>query len=339
MKNTKKKDYRENKLKFWRILQIDEEIRTGKFPNTKDLAKKLEIGTRTIERDIEFMRDMYDAPIEYNSKQGGYFYTSETFFLKSLFLTEQELFAIAVFEKTLQQYRNTPIEGQLRAVFSKLSNLLPKDLVSINTFWLDDEVTYISEPAPSIDEKVFETVFSSVKRRHRLKFFYRSLEQAEPSLRICEPYHIICQRGAWYVLGYCLEKKEERIFSFSRMTKVKILEHESFEMPVDFKIENYIDKNIGVWLTKRKPFTVKLLFTSEVGVFAEEHIWNKDQKVRVNKDKSVEVSFKTTQFEEVKRFCLGQGATVKVLAPSELKTAVLDEAKRISELYHNDNNE
>lgn len=49
----------------------------------------------------------------------------------------------------------------------------------------------------------------------------------------------------------------------------------------------------------------------------------------VHTDKSVEVRFKTNQVEEIKRFCLGQGATVRVLEPPELLQAVQKEIEKI----------
>ena len=150
---------------------------------------------------------------------------------------------------------------------------------------------------------------------------------------MCEPYHIVCQRGAWYVIGRCVDKNEERIFSFSRMSGIEVLKDRPFELPTGFTVEQYIDKNVGVWLNRRELFTVRLLFSSSVGVFAEEHIWNEEQTVRVHEDKSVEVSFKTTQFEEIKRFVLGQGATVRVLEPPELVQAVQKEIEEMREMY------
>lgn len=323
----------EGKVQFWRLLRIDEAIRAGKFPSIAKMAVEFEVSRRTIERDIEFLRDMYNAPIEYDSVKRGYFYAEKTFFLKSLFLSDSELFSVALFEKTLRQYRNTPIEGRLKGVFEKLTSLLPGDLVSVNALWLDDGVTFITDPSPAIEPEIFEAVFSGVKRKRALQFFYRSLEQNEPSLRVCEPYHIVCQRGAWYVIGRCREKQDERIFSFSRMSRISVLDDETFEVPLDFKAEKYIDRNVGVWLRKNEPFTVRLLFSHAVGVFAEEHIWSEEQTVCVHADKSVEVSFKTTQFEELKRFCLGQGATVKVLEPVELVEAVREEAAKIARMY------
>ena len=329
---------KEGKVQFWRLLKIDEQLRAKRFPTARSLAKEFDVSKRTVERDIEFLRDRYEAPIEYDHSKCGYAYTQETFFLKSLFLTDEELFSAAVFEKALQQYRNTPIEGRLKAVFAKLTELLPDDAVSVNTMWLGDSLTFIPEPSPEISPEIFDAVFSGVKARRAIRFLYRSLTQTEAAVRTCEPYHIVCQRGAWYVIGRCVDKNEERIFSFSRMSEIEVLKDWAFELPAGFTVEQYIDKNVGVWLNRRKPFTVRLLFSASVSAFAEEHIWNEEQTVLVHEDKSVEVSFKTTQFEEMKRFVLGQGATVRVLEPAELVQAVQKEIEEMRSLYQNEKN-
>jgi len=329
---------KEGKVQFWRLLKIDEQLRAKRFPTARSLAKEFDVSKRTVERDIEFLRDRYEAPIEYDHSKCGYAYTQETFFLKSLFLTDEELFSAAVFEKALQQYRNTPIEGRLKAVFAKLAELLPDDAVSVNTMWLGDALTFIPEPSPEIRPEIFDAVFNGVKARRAICFQYRSLTQAEPTTRMCEPYHIVCQRGAWYVIGRCADKNEERIFSFSRMSEIEVLKDWAFELPTGFTVEQYIDKNVGVWLNRREPFMVRLLFSASVSVFAEEHIWNEEQTVLVHEDKSVEVSFKTTQFEEIKRFVLGQGATVRVLEPPELVQAVQKEIEEMRSLYQNEKN-
>ena len=55
-KSTKPPEAR-NRHAIWRIHQIDALLRAGKSPNTTWLAAKLETSRRSIERDIEFMRD------------------------------------------------------------------------------------------------------------------------------------------------------------------------------------------------------------------------------------------------------------------------------------------
>lgn len=57
-----------------RLLVINNDIGTGKYPNTPKLAKKLEVSIATISRDVEFLRDRLNAPIEYSFEKKGYYY-------------------------------------------------------------------------------------------------------------------------------------------------------------------------------------------------------------------------------------------------------------------------
>lgn len=76
---------------------------------------------RTILRDIEEMRNFYNAPIEVREGKDGYYYSEPNFFLKSVMITEGELFSVALFDQLLEQYRNTPLESNLRSTFEKIT--------------------------------------------------------------------------------------------------------------------------------------------------------------------------------------------------------------------------
>lgn len=47
-------------------------IRAGYYPNCSDLARILETSTKSIHRDIDFMRDRFEMPIQYNGSRFGY---------------------------------------------------------------------------------------------------------------------------------------------------------------------------------------------------------------------------------------------------------------------------
>lgn len=135
--------------------------------------------------------------------------------------------------------------------------------------------------------------------------------------RKIDPYHVVCQRGNWYVMGKCHERDDIRIFSFSRMKNIKILK-DKFAFPKKFKPSDYFDTEMGVWLSDKTPLTVELLVDKEIGTYALNRIWHSEQVVEEREDGSVYVKFETTQKKEVLRWVLGQGHTVKVLGPQEL---------------------
>ena len=131
---------------------------------------------RTISRDIEEMKLFYNAPITFDRAKNGYYYTEDSFYIKDISLSEGELFSVALFERLLSGYRNTPLEKHLRSVFRKIAESLG-ERATIDTMYLDDSVTYISEPLAQIDAEVFNAVFSAVRQSKEIRFDYRPLQK------------------------------------------------------------------------------------------------------------------------------------------------------------------
>ena len=321
----------EQKVKTNRLLLIDKAIRAGKYPNANTLASLAEVNPRTIQRDIEYMRDMYGAPLEYDPARRGYYYTEDNFYLKSVPITEGELFSIALFDQLLEQYRNTPLEKALRDIFTKIIQCLP-DKVNVDTGFLNSQLTFIPDIAGSIDLKVFETIFNALKKKQTICFEYRPLEQSEYKTRKADPYHAICHRGNWYFIAYCHERREPRMFAFSRIRNVS-LSKGGYSIPAGFDPYDFFDKEMGVWASSRTAHTIELRFEKEIGIYALDRRWHSTQTVRENKDGSVYVKFTTTQIPEVLRWVLGQGHTVKVLGPAELVEMVKAETERVRGMY------
>ena len=56
-----------------RMLRIHQAIQSGIFPNATRLAEQMEVSKKSIHRDIDFMRDRLDLPVEYDAAKYGYF--------------------------------------------------------------------------------------------------------------------------------------------------------------------------------------------------------------------------------------------------------------------------
>jgi predicted DNA-binding transcriptional regulator YafY len=324
----------EEKVRINRILMIDEAIRAGDYPSIEKLARRAEVNPRTIERDIEYLRDMYAAPIEYDRQRRGYCYSEPNFFIKSVVLTEGELFSVALFDRLLEQYDNTPLADDLRRIFGKIAHSLP-ERVTVDTAGFDSQVSFVSEHQSRIDAKVFERIFTALKTGRTIRFNYRPLRKTTAMRRTADPYHAICQRGNWYFIGHCHDKQEPRMFSFSRTRNVT-LTGKHFDIPSGFRPEAYFDQAMGVFASARTPYTVELLIDSEISTYALERQWHDTQTVEQREDGSVYVTFTTTQMPEVLRWVLGQGHTVKVLSPPELIGMVKDEAEKARMMYTGD---
>ena len=65
---------RQSRPVIYRIFAIDGVLSGGACAAADALAERLEVSRRTIERDIEQLRDFFGAPIAYDRKRRGYWY-------------------------------------------------------------------------------------------------------------------------------------------------------------------------------------------------------------------------------------------------------------------------
>src|ERR1700737_5032908 len=76
---------------LYRFQEIFGAIKSGKFPNRIGLARSIEVTTKTIQRDLDYMRYQLGLPIEYDSIRGGYYFTRPVTDLPLFQLSEAEL--------------------------------------------------------------------------------------------------------------------------------------------------------------------------------------------------------------------------------------------------------
>jgi len=130
-----------------RMLRIHHAVSACHFPNASTLALEIEVATKTIHRDIEFMRDRLGLPIEFDPRRNGYHYTEEVSAFPNIQITEGELFALVVAEKALQQYRGTNFEKPLLSAIRKMEQSLP-DTISVNLADIEQTISFRTRAEP-----------------------------------------------------------------------------------------------------------------------------------------------------------------------------------------------
>jgi len=58
-----------------RMLRLHERLMENRYPNCRQMAEELEVAAKTVQRDINFMRDQMRLPIEYDKGRFGFHYT------------------------------------------------------------------------------------------------------------------------------------------------------------------------------------------------------------------------------------------------------------------------
>ena len=311
------------------IMKIDQSIINGEYPNVNKLNKKYgwNLSRSTIGRYIEILKTDYDAPIDYDFQKNGYYYTDPTFYLQRVMLNEGELLTLSTILPLLEQYKNTPLEKTYRDLMMKLIKMLP-DNITVDSALINNEVHFSSDPVTKLEDGVFENVLKATKMHKILEMEYKTAQNKNYEIRKFNPYHIICQKGSWYVLGYSHHAQAIRLYAMPRIRKCKTT-NEKFSIPKDFKLEQHIDVQMGAWGYNSEKFKVEIEFVKGLKTFVMERTWHKGQTVKENKDGSVYLSFETNQLSQVASWVMSFTGGAKVLNPPELKKRVADAAREI----------
>lgn len=314
-----------------RITQIDAMLRGGNFIKIEDLVFKFGVNKRTIERDFERLRDELNAPLEYDKSSNMYHYTDSTFSVPNVLLTEGELFTVATIMPLMEQYKNTPLEDSFKNIMNKISSFLP-DKVNVDSSFLNKDVSFISDPLPKIETEVFNSIFKAIRTQKVIKFNYKSTGSAVFREKILNPYHVLCQKGAWYVFGFDCLANDFRVLAMARIKDIEFT-GESFKIQKDFDINKHVDLNFGIWNNPNPPVEYELLFIPRMANYILEREWHKNQVVEQKEDGSILLKFKSNQKQMIFSWVLSFGAAVKVLSPKDLQDEVKKECLKVVEEY------
>lgn len=198
-----------------RILRIQQLMEKGGFPNCSAFAREFEVSERTIHRDLDFMRDRLEMPIEYDSRKRGFYFSSPIETFPAITVTEADLVALFIAEKVLAQYAGTGLEEPLRQTFQKLAHQLDGH-VSVKWHDLQSTVSFRSTGVARADLKLFQKIAKAVIDREELEFSYSKLNNPNDEPRRVHPYHIAWVNAQWYLLAHDLARQQLRTFALSR---------------------------------------------------------------------------------------------------------------------------
>jgi proteasome accessory factor B len=309
-----------------RMLRIHQALQSGGFPNASKLAREIEVATKTIHRDIEFMRDRLNLPVEFDSSRNGYHYIGEVSAFPTMQITEGEIFALVVAEKALQQYRGTSFEKPLLSAIRKMEQALP-DTISLNLADIEQTISFRTRAEPILDLKIFDALARAVAQRQQLELHYRKPGQAKTEARLVDPYHLANINGEWFLFAHDHARKDIRTFVPARIQSLKSTGR-NFERSRKFSLEKRLRDSFGVHSGEGE-YEVVIRFNARAADYVREKKWHESQQLREKKGGGVELKLKLSSLAEIERWVLSWGGDAKVLKPRELAGAVRQAAQKI----------
>jgi proteasome accessory factor B len=302
-----------------RMLRIHQAIQGGKFPNATVLARELEVSTKSVHRDLDFMRDRLQLPLEWKAGRHGYHYTAEVSAFPGIQISEGELVALVVAEKALQQYRGTSFEKPLLSALRKMEQSLP-DTISISLSEVEQTISFRMRAEPILDLEIFDALAKATAARRQLALTYRKAGQQQSEQRVIDPYHFANINGEWFLFAFDHLRKDIRTFIPARIKAVRQT-GKTFARSESFSLEKRLRGSFGVHAGDGE-YQVVVRFNEKVADYVREKKWHESQRLRELKGGAVELSLRLSSLAEIERWLLGWAGNATVIKPAELAKSI-----------------
>lgn len=181
-----------------------------------ELAARFEVSRRTILRDVDALCRA-GIPIVSRQGAGGGFSIMDGYRVDRALLTGAEMRAILTGLRTLDSVSGMQRYAQLMEKLSAgSSSMLPGD-----DHILIDLASWYRGP---LSEKI-ELIHAAIEAGRRVTFRYYA--PSGESEREIEPYFLVFQWSSWYVYGWCLARRDWRLFKLNRLAELTM--GEAFE--------------------------------------------------------------------------------------------------------------
>ena len=305
-------------MKIDRLIGILSVLLQEEKVTAPELAERFEVSRRTINRDID---DLLYAGIPIRTAQGtgGGISIAEGYKMDRTILTSKDMQMILAGLRSLDSVSGSSYYGQL---MEKIQARSSEFISGRESILIDLSSWYKNTLAPKIS-----TIQDAIENRHLLEFYYYA--QSGEGKRTIEPYYVVFKWTSWYVYGWCLKRKDYRLFKLNRMDQVK-------ETIKDFSCRNAPVPNLSSELKYPRNIVLKAIFTpdmkwrlvEEFGPGCYEEL--EDGRLLLIRNYA--------DMDNLTMWMLTFGDKVEVIEPQELRKRLKTMAESMIKLYGGKNN-
>jgi predicted DNA-binding transcriptional regulator YafY len=197
-----------------RLLQLLSLLQTRRDWPGPELADRLDIGIRTLRRDVDRLRRL-GYPVQATPGVAGGYRLGAGAELPPLLLDEEEAVAVAVGLRTAASVGVAGIEETSVRALAKLEQVLPSRLRRRVNAVGAATVPYPGT-GPAVDPETLAIIAGAVRDHERLRFKYRARE-GQDSRRVVEPHGLVHTGKRWYLVAFDTGRDEWRTFRVDRI--------------------------------------------------------------------------------------------------------------------------
>jgi predicted DNA-binding transcriptional regulator YafY len=297
-------------VKRWSIEELQDRIADRfmeEFGSKKDAPS-----ISTIRGDLKYLRNIYKAPIPYPARK-GYYYEDRSFTIKRISIADEELDAIMLMMRFLEQFKDTALYRQYKGA---MEHILDQSELSASKHYDPSFIEF--EPGPAAaGQEWLDPLIASIRQKQPLRIRYKSYYAESTRDFEVSPYYLKQYEGRWYLIAYNHQKHKLRTFGLDRVQDLKELDQTYIES--DFDPKDYYRHFIGITvLADAQPKEVILATSPQQAGYFKSRPWHHSQEIIKEEKDEVWFRFFVVVTEEFLMKIRAQGKRVRVVEPSNI---------------------
>ncbi|MGC5166643.1 helix-turn-helix transcriptional regulator [Luteimicrobium sp. DT211] len=198
-----------------RLLELLSLLQARREWTGRELAGRLEVGERTVRRDVERLRSLGYPVAATRGVAGGYRLEAGAA-MPPLLLSDDEAVAIAVGLRTAARHPVSGIDESAARAIAKLEQVLPPRLRARVVALAGATVDVPPDgPAAVVDADTLAAFAAAVRDHETVRFDYARHDGTD-SRRRAEPHRLVVWGRRWYLLAWDLDRGDWRTFRLDR---------------------------------------------------------------------------------------------------------------------------
>jgi predicted DNA-binding transcriptional regulator YafY len=319
-------------IRQWQILREIEARRAG--VTIHDLATLVKVSTRTIRRDLQALQEagfaVYDEGEENETKRWKL--DAQAFKTVQEGLTVRDVAALYLSRAVVEGLSGWPLADELRAAFEKIEQgLNPRMRSFLSTLpqVVSTKAGPRARPGSGRLVDVTRRLLEAVRDRRAVDMRYFSASSNRAKSYAVHPYRLALAQGGVYLVGWVPHYDEFRTFALERIERLTVGE-ETFRKTRELPRDLFGGSMGAFWA---EPERIELEFDARVAPYVRGRTWHDSQRIDELPDGRVRLTLDVSNDWALRSWVLGFGASVRVVKPSALADALLDELKRACHVY------
>lgn len=315
--------------RFYRMLALLEREKTV---TRERFLEELSVSRATFKRDLEYLRDRMNAPIDWDREKNGYVLAGgdgNTWQLPGLWFNAAEVHALLALEHLLETLQPGLLARQIQPLKARIEKLLGSGDHTAEE--VRRRMRILPVAVRAVNAQAFEIVATAVLARRRLTIRHYNRQTDERTERTISPQRLMHYRYNWYVDAWCHSRKALRTFAVDAIENAVLGSGHAREIP-DATLDRVLAAGYGIFGGRRVAKAV-LQFVPLRARWVANEVWHPEQTGAFELDRSYVLEVPYSDERELVAEIMKFGADVRVLAPDSLVRRVAEAHRAAASRY------